>query len=163
MEFCTNRIDARGRGAVSSQYPCSERSAQRDCLWSSSPTSSSPSPTRSPPDASLKGIHQAIHGLRGQISARLASFGLISNFSGSSSSGNGSRHGAVRLTGSAGQEPHRSSAGHAAAAATVAGINAAGKSIVGVSESGDRAGHLGQSPCHPRKGEAEGKEPSVRS
>ena len=67
-------------------------------------------------------------------------------FPSSSSSGNGSRYGAVRLAGSAGQGPYRSSAGHAAAAAAAADIGVAGKSIVGVSEFDDRVGHLGKSP-----------------
>ena len=52
-------------------------------------------PSRSPPDASPKGIHQAVNDLRGQISAGSASPGLIFDFPGFSSSGDGSRHGAV--------------------------------------------------------------------
>ena len=159
MKFYTNRIGTRGRACVFAR-PLFLKEYSTDCLQSSSSTSSSSSPAKSPPDASSKGIHQAIYSLRGQISASSASSGLISNFLSSSSSGNGSRHGAVRHIGSAGQGPHRSSAGHVAAAT---GISTAGKSIVGVSQSDDRAGHLGKSPRLPRKGEAEGGEPTIRS
>ena len=51
------------------------------------------SPARSLPDASPKGIHQEIHGIRGQISVRSASSDLIFNFPGFFSSDNGSVHG----------------------------------------------------------------------
>ena len=159
-EFCTNRIGARGRGLCLRRTlvlkgvlneTVSDHLLRHLLLLLRS---------RSQPDASLKGIHQAIYGLHGQISVRSASSNLVSNFSDSFSSDYGSRHGAVRPTGLVGQGPHRSSVGHAAAAAA-AGICAAGKSIVKISEPDDRAVHLGQSSYIPREGEAKGREPSV--